>query len=143
MKDQLQFDLYTGRGLPLSKRNPAVELPLFRKVDEFDHPAGYVAEDGLRDAVNVALSLGQPLLVTGEPGTGKTQLAATIAYELELPPPLVFNTTTNSVARDLFYQYDSLRHGAWRVPHASFADRSHGGLPPRESIEIRAIAYFA
>lgn len=110
MKDQSPFDLYTGRGTPLSKRNPAVELPPFRKVDEFDHPAGYVAEDGLRDAVNVALSLGQPLLVTGEPGTGKTQLAATIAHELELPPPLVFNTKTNFVARDLFYQYDSLRH---------------------------------
>ena len=58
----------------------------------------------------MALMLGQPLLVTGEPGTGKTQLAASIAYELELPSPLVFNAKTTSVAKDLFYRYDALAH---------------------------------
>jgi MoxR-like ATPase len=64
----------------------------------------------LRDAVNVAVMLGQPLLVTGEPGTGKTQLAGSLAYELDLPAPLVFYTKSTSVARDLFYRYDSLAH---------------------------------
>lgn len=75
-----------------------------------DDPRGYVAEDGLRDAVNVALALGQPLLVTGEPGTGKTQLAVSVAHSLGLPEPLVFRTKSTSTARDLFYRYDSLRH---------------------------------
>ncbi|HEU4767864.1 MAG TPA: MoxR family ATPase, partial [Pyrinomonadaceae bacterium] len=65
---------------------------------------------GLRDAVNVALVLGQPLLVTGEPGTGKTQLAGSIAHELSLAPPYVFRTKTTSTAKDLFYRYDALRH---------------------------------
>jgi MoxR-like ATPase len=64
----------------------------------------------LRDAVNVALFLGQPLLVTGEPGTGKTQLAYSVAYELGLGQPLVFNSKTTSTATDLFYTYDALGH---------------------------------
>jgi MoxR-like ATPase len=87
----------------------------FEKSEDLDHPRHYVAEDGLRNAVNVAVALGQPLLVTGEPGTGKTQLAYSIAYELELPDkddpgPLVFNTKTTSTASDLFYRYDALAH---------------------------------
>jgi MoxR-like ATPase len=73
-------------------------------------PEGYVASPALRDAVNVALALGQPLLLTGEPGTGKTRLAWSIAHELGLEAPLVFYTKTTSNARDLFYRYDSLAH---------------------------------
>jgi MoxR-like ATPase len=48
--------------------------------------------------------------VTGEPGTGKTQLAASIAHDLGLRPPLVFHAKTTSTARDLFYRYDALSH---------------------------------
>jgi MoxR-like ATPase len=76
-------------------------------------PKGYRPDSGLVDAVNVALMLGQPLLVTGEPGTGKTQLAFSIAWELgdeELgnDKPLIFETKSTSAARDLFYTYDTL-----------------------------------
>ena len=42
-------------------------------------PKLYKPSKGLEDAVQVALLLGQPLLVTGEPGTGKTELARYIA----------------------------------------------------------------
>jgi MoxR-like ATPase len=83
---------------------------MFQPFGQLEDPANYVAGHGLRDAVNVALSLGHPLLVTGEPGTGKTQLAASVAWELNLPEPLVFHTKTTSSAKDLFYRYDSLRH---------------------------------
>jgi MoxR-like ATPase len=87
-------------------------------------PRYYVIEDaGLAKAVNMAIWLQKPLLVTGAPGTGKTQLAFKVAYELAaLPPeglngftpflskPFIFNTKTTSTASDLFYTYDAIGH---------------------------------
>jgi MoxR-like ATPase len=83
---------------------------------EIDPPAlgrtadahAYLPEPALVDAVNVALVLGQPLLLTGEPGTGKTQLAYHLAAALGLGAPLKFETKSTSVARDLFYSFDTL-----------------------------------
>jgi MoxR-like ATPase len=108
MSDGKDAILYAGAGIPISKRN--LRLPLFERLQSLDAPEYYLAEKGLRDAVNVALALGQPLLVTGDPGTGKTQLAASVAYELELPAPLTFHSKTTSTAKDLFYRYDALGH---------------------------------
>jgi MoxR-like ATPase len=71
-------------------------------------PAGYLPDPGLVDAVNVALMLRQPLLVTGEPGTGKSHLAASVAYQLGLDPPLPFETKSTTIARDLFYTFDNI-----------------------------------
>jgi MoxR-like ATPase len=102
------FRLYAGDGTTL--RDRGLTLGPVERWPGADDPAGYVADEGLRDAVNVALALGQPLLVTGEPGTGKTELAASVAHALDLPAPLVFHTKSSSSARDLFYRYDSLRH---------------------------------
>jgi len=68
----------------------------------------YLPDEGLQGAVNVALYLGQPLLLTGEPGTGKTQLAYHLAAKLGLGEPLKFETKSVSAARDLFYVYDAL-----------------------------------
>lgn len=73
--------------------------------DTFFGPENYEAEDGLRDAVNTALLLDQPLLLTGEPGTGKTQLAEKLALELGLQL-FKFETKSTSVAQDLFYAFD-------------------------------------
>jgi MoxR-like ATPase len=87
-------------------------LPLFERNHRWDAPEDYVADEGLRHAVNVALALGRPLLITGEAGTGKTQLAYRMAYELtpETPEPLRFQVKARSEASDLFYRYDALRH---------------------------------
>jgi MoxR-like ATPase len=49
-----------------------------------------------------------PLLITGEPGTGKTQLAYRLAAELYGGEPLRFNTKSASVASELFYQFDNI-----------------------------------
>ncbi len=74
-------------------------------------------DPGLVDAVNVALVLGKPLLLTGDPGTGKTQLAYSLAWQLasrkrrNVNSELVekFETKSTSVARDLFYSFDAIR----------------------------------
>jgi MoxR-like ATPase len=99
--------MYAGDGTaqPNGHGAPPLDETVWR-----DDPRDYLAEDGLRDAVNVAITLGQPLIVTGEPGTGKTQLAGSVAHGLGLPAPLVFHIKSTSTARDLFYRYDSLRH---------------------------------
>ena len=85
----------------------AVKLPGSRRAAQTD-PRGYKPDRGLIDAVNVAVLLGQPLLLTGEPGTGKTQLANNVAWELGFDPPLIFETKSTHTARDLFYTYDTL-----------------------------------
>lgn len=70
----------------------------------------YIADEGLQAAVEVALELELPLLVTGEPGTGKTQLAYWVAEQFLQTEVLVFNTKTSTTARELFYHYDAVRH---------------------------------
>jgi MoxR-like ATPase len=95
---------YTG--VAENRHETPAQLPASRR-DEQNHPSGYLPDPGLVDAVNVALLLGQPLLLTGEPGTGKTQLARSVAYELNFGCE-VFETKSTSTARDLFYYYDML-----------------------------------
>ena len=64
--------------------------------------------------------LRQPLLLTGEPGTGKSQLAFSLAHQLGLETPIIFETKSTSVARDLFYQFDNIgRFRAAQTPGAA------------------------
>lgn len=68
-------------------------------------------DDGQSDiinAVNAAIHLRRPLLVTGDPGSGKTSLAYAIAYELDLGPVLTWPITTRSTLDEALYQYDAL-----------------------------------
>ncbi len=88
-------------------------------ADALRDPAGYRAGSDTANAVNVALALAMPLLVTGEPGTGKTQLAYRIAAELGLGAVLRFDTKSSSVASELFYQFDNVRQFAQSQLHAA------------------------
>lgn len=86
------------------------KLPDYSRNEKIHDPTLYIPSEELVNAVNVALSLGQPLLLTGEPGTGKTQLAKHIAWYFNLGQPIIYNAQTTSTASDLFYKYDALRH---------------------------------
>jgi len=96
---------------------------------------GYIPSPALVDAVNVAITLGQPLLLTGEPGTGKTQLAYHVAHYFGLGEPLVFNAQTSSVASELFYRYDALGHFQYNQNNAVALSRTE--------MEARFIQYNA
>lgn len=70
----------------------------------------YLISPDLTAAVEVAISLNVPLLLTGEPGTGKTQLATYVAEHMLQTELLRFNTKTTSKAKDILYQYQALTH---------------------------------
>lgn len=59
-------------------------------------------------AVNAALALRRPLLVTGRPGSGKTSLAYAIAYELQLGPVLMWPITARTTLETGLYRYDAI-----------------------------------
>jgi MoxR-like ATPase len=104
------------------------KMPNFQPLFEEKDYTSYVISDKLRRAVQVAILLGKPLLLTGEPGTGKTQLAGYIANQyLEKDETIedrlfLFNTKTTSTATDLFYRYDSLQHFQYVQNHQETLD---------------------
>src|SRR6478672_8948202 len=67
----------------------------------------YVATDDLMMAVNAAVTLGRPLLVKGEPGTGKTQLAEEVARSLERPL-YRWHIKSTTKAQQGLYEYDAV-----------------------------------
>ena len=122
-------------GFNLYNQDKKSILPTRVRPPHLDAPENYIPSEGLINAVNVALTLQQPLLLTGEPGTGKTKLADHIAYIFDLGNPLVFNAKTTSNVKDLFYKYDALGH-------FQFSQTSKVQLKPDE-IENAYIKYEA
>ena len=73
----------------------------------FDGTARYVATDDLKLAVNAALTLQRPLLIKGEPGTGKTMLAEEVASALGRPL-LQWHIKSTTKAHQGLYEYDAV-----------------------------------
>ena len=78
----------------------------------------YIAAPDLMQTVNVAVQLSRPLLIKGEPGTGKTMLAQSIAKGLEMPL-LIWNVKSTTKAQDGLYVYDTVQ----RLYDGQFGDR--------------------
>jgi MoxR-like ATPase len=78
-----------------------------RTTGRFEGTKGYVATDDLRIAVNAAITLERPLLVKGEPGTGKTVLALEVAKALSTPI-IEWHIKSTTKAQQGLYEYDAV-----------------------------------
>ena len=116
-----------------TQEKPQTPLPALILNTKIDDPSFYKPGPGLKAAVDVALTLGQPLLLTGEPGVGKSQLAYHLAWFIDQGKPAVVPVQTTSVARDLFYRYDALGHFQY--------NQNHSTPLSAEELEARFITY--
>jgi MoxR-like ATPase len=78
------------------------------KMDFFRGSDTYVVTEELKNAVNVSIALQKPLLIKGEPGTGKTMLAESIAEALG-KPLLIWSVKSTTKAQDGLYLYDTVQ----------------------------------
>lgn len=86
--------------------------------DQFKGSADYVTSESLRNAVNVSIALKRPLLIRGEPGTGKTLLAHSIARGLN-KTLIVWNIKSTTKAQEGLYVYDTVQ----RLNDSRFGDK--------------------
>src|SRR3989338_1384086 len=78
------------------------------KLKKYEGTSDYIASEELQQVVNVSLAIGRPLLLKGEPGTGKTLLAASIADSLKRPL-IRWNIKSTTKALDGLYFYDTVQ----------------------------------
>lgn len=107
---------YSTDNLPIPREFPSA--PSWRKYKKppkrKDYSAGKIEYRPFKvygdvvNAVNMAIYLRRPLLVTGDPGIGKTSLAYDIAYELQLGSVLEWPITSRTTLQDGLYHYDAI-----------------------------------
>lgn len=78
-----------------------------RTTDRFEGTSNYIATDDLKIAVNAAVALERPLLIKGEPGTGKTVLAYEIARAMDAPL-ITWHVKSTTKAHNGLYEYDAV-----------------------------------
>ena len=83
--------------------------PSQQSTNKIDSRAkGFVANEQAVELVNAALCLRRPLLIEGNPGSGKTSLAYAVAYELGLPGPYRWSIVSRTTLKDGLYAYDAI-----------------------------------
>ena len=98
----------------------------------FTGTENYIASIELREAVNVALALERPLLIKGEPGTGKTLLAEAVSEALGRPLH-TWHVKSTSKAQEGLYVYDAVQ----RLHDSRFGDKDVGDI--RQYIRFGAL----
>ena len=78
-----------------------------KPTDRFEGTSSYIATDDLKIAVNAAVALERPLLIKGEPGTGKTVLAYEMAEALKAPL-ITWHIKSTTKAHNGLYEYDAV-----------------------------------
>ncbi len=86
-------------------------------TESFEGTSSYIASSELREVVNVALALEKPLLIRGEPGTGKTLLADAVADALDMEL-IRWHVKSSTSAADGLYHYDTVQ----RLNDSRFGD---------------------
>ena len=108
--------------LPDSTREHLRKRPYVQVDSSLAGTAGrYRPSQELENAINTAIAIGEPLLLTGEPGTGKTQAAYFVAQQLNVNL-FHFQAKSNSTANNLLYEFDTVRYF-----HDAHLDRAPAG----------------
>ncbi len=109
---QPPFEILVPDDRNATRRNTLAQRVLPETLGSHREAARHYQPDAdLVDAVNVALAVGAPLLLTGEPGTGKTQVAHYLAWYFDIEDNFfALYVRSNTTAEDLLYRFDAVAY---------------------------------